>query len=76
MATSDAHRLGALGAFGETYGDTVSVYTVRDGEAVISREICGGPHVASPAALAGRLRIVREQAVAAGARRIKAVFDR
>jgi alanyl-tRNA synthetase len=77
MTEGEARRLGALGAFGEKYGDTVSVYTVSDrrsGE-VISREFCGGPHVASSAELPGHFRIVREEAISAGIRRIKAVLD-
>jgi alanyl-tRNA synthetase len=75
MTEREARELGAIGAFGEKYTDPVSVYTIRDratGE-VISRELCGGPHVtASPG---GRLRIVREQALSAGVRRIKAVLS-
>ncbi len=52
------------------------MYAIADratGE-VVSRELCGGPHVASTTELGGRrLRIVREQAIASGIRRIKAV---
>jgi alanyl-tRNA synthetase len=75
MSPGAARALGAIGAFGEKYGETVSVYTVRDGDAVISREFCGGPHVAGGRELAGTLRITREEPVAAGIRRIKAVFE-
>jgi alanyl-tRNA synthetase len=78
MTEPEARLAGALGAFGEKYGKTVSVYTVCDratGE-VISRELCGGPHVASSAELSGRFRIVREEAISAGIRRVKAVLDR
>jgi alanyl-tRNA synthetase len=67
MTEPGARALGAIGAFGEKYGDVVSVYTVADprtGE-VVSREFCGGPHIASLTELAGRrFRIVREQAIA------------
>jgi len=76
MREPDARALGALGAFGEKYGDIVSVYTIVDsatGE-VVSRELCGGPHVAGSRELAGRFRITREQAVAAGIRRVRAVL--
>jgi alanyl-tRNA synthetase len=71
-----ARTLGALGAFGEKYGDIVSVYTItdRDSGHVVSRELCGGPHVATSDELRGELRIVREQAISAGIRRIKAVL--
>jgi alanyl-tRNA synthetase len=77
MTEPEARALGAIGAFGERYGDTVSVYTIRDGATgdVISREFCGGPHVASSAELRGRFRIVREQAISAGVRRIRAVLE-
>jgi len=74
MTRDDAHALGAIGAFGEKYGETVSVYTIRDGDTVVSREFCGGPHVQSARELTGTFRIAREQAIAAGIRRIKAVL--
>jgi alanyl-tRNA synthetase len=77
MPAAEALALGALGAFGEKYGDVVSVYTIADratGE-VVSRELCGGPHVRSTAAeLTGRFEILREHAISAGVRRIKAVL--
>jgi alanyl-tRNA synthetase len=77
MTEAEARAIGAIGAFGEKYGAIVSVYTIADratGE-VVSREFCGGPHVASTAALRSRqFRIVREQAIASGVRRIKAVL--
>jgi len=75
MTEREARELGAIAAFGEKYSDPVSVYTISDratGE-VISRELCGGPHVTSMPR--GSFRIVREQALAAGVRRIKAVLD-
>jgi alanyl-tRNA synthetase len=77
MSEAEARALGAIGAFGEKYGEVVSVYTIRDrgtGE-VVSREFCGGPHVASLEELRGRrFQIIREQAIASGIRRIKAVL--
>jgi alanyl-tRNA synthetase len=77
MTEAEARAIGAIGAFGEKYGEVVSVYAIADratGE-VVSREFCGGPHVASTAELHGRrFRIVREQAIASGIRRIKAVL--
>ncbi len=77
MSEPEARALGAIGAFGEKYGETVSVYTVSDAASgqVLSREFCGGPHLTSTAGLAGRFRILREEAVAAGIRRIKAVLE-
>lgn len=77
MSQHEAHELGAIGAFGEKYGATVSVYTItkRDTNDVLSLEFCGGPHVRSSEELVGRFRIVREQALSAGVRRIKAVLQ-
>ena len=78
MPVSEARALGAIGAFGETYGDIVSVYRIADaatGE-LISREFCGGPHVRSIRdELPGPFRIVREHSVSAGIRRIRAVLE-
>lgn len=77
MSEAQARALGAIGAFGEKYGDVVSVYSITDRATreVISREFCGGPHVSSLAELGGRrFHIVREQAISAGIRRIKAVL--
>jgi alanyl-tRNA synthetase len=77
MSEASARALGAIGAFGESYGEIVSTYAITDratGE-VVSREFCGGPHLRSLDQLAGRrLQIVREHAIAAGTRRIKAVL--
>jgi alanyl-tRNA synthetase len=78
MSEREARALGALGAFGEKYGETVSVYTICDEETgeIASRELCGGPHVRSPHEhLKGHFRITREEGVSSGVRRIKAVFD-
>jgi alanyl-tRNA synthetase len=77
MPEPQARALGAIGAFGEKYGATVSVYTVSDSASgeVVSCEFCGGPHVGGAGDLTGRLRIVREEAVSAGIRRIKAVLQ-
>jgi len=75
MTEPQARALGAIGAFGEKYGDVVSVYSVTDPAtgAVISREFCGGPHVQALDEISGRFQILSEQAIAAGIRRIKAV---
>jgi alanyl-tRNA synthetase len=70
MTVEGARRLGAIGLFGERYGDRVRVYSVEG----FSKEICGGPHVENTREL-GRFRIVKEEAVAAGIRRIRAVLD-
>lgn len=70
---------GALGAFGDRYGDTVKVYEmIADGEdEPYSFEICGGPHVDHTLQLFEdnkRFKITKEESSSAGIRRIKAVL--
>ena len=75
--TDEALNMGAIGAFGERYGDTVKVYSIGEGDNVISFEVCGGPHVEHTGVLAEggkRFTITKEEASAAGIRRIKAVL--
>ena len=71
---------GALGQFGDRYGDTVKVYKmIQDGaEKPFSFEICGGPHVDHTAQLkedGKRFKITKEEASSSGVRRIKAVLQ-
>lgn len=75
MKREDAEKLGAEMEFGTKYPDVVSVYLVLDenGES-ISKEFCGGPHVSNTSEL-GHFKIQKEEAVASGIRRIKAVLD-
>ncbi len=75
--TDEALNMGAIGAFGERYGDTVKVYSIGEGDNVISFEVCGGPHVEHTGILAEggkRFTITKEEASAAGIRRIKAIL--
>lgn len=70
---------GALGQFGDRYGDTVKVYKmIADGaDKPYSFEICGGPHVDHTSQLAEngkRFKIIKEESSSAGIRRIKAVL--
>ncbi len=75
MPLEQARELGAIGLFGEKYADTVSIYTATDKDGnVISREFCGGPHV-EHTGLVGKFKIVKEEAVSAGVRRIKATIE-
>jgi len=72
-------EMGALGAFGDRYGDTVKVYKmIKDGaEKPFSFEICGGPHVDHTMQLAEdgkHFKILKEESSSAGIRRIKAVL--
>jgi alanyl-tRNA synthetase len=73
-------EMGALGQFGDRYGDTVKVYKmIADGaDKPFSFEICGGPHVDHTLQLAEegkRFKIIKEEASSAGIRRIKAVLQ-
>ena len=76
MSHEQANTLGASGAFGEKYGDTVSVYTITNpvtGE-TISREFCGGPHITHTGEI-GKFHIIKEESASAGIRRIRAVIQ-
>lgn len=75
--TQTALDMGAIGPFGERYGETVKVYHMGEGEQQASLEICGGPHVDHTGQLAegGKtFKITKEEASSAGIRRIKAVL--
>jgi alanyl-tRNA synthetase len=75
MPKKEAEATGALFFFKAKYGDPVKVYVM--GESIdncFSKEFCGGPHV-EHTAMVGRFRIQKEEAVAAGVRRIRGVID-
>jgi alanyl-tRNA synthetase len=75
MTPDEARTIGAVGVFGEKYGDTVSIYTIADDQGnVYSREFCGGPHVEHTGVI-GKFKIQKEEAVGQGIRRIKATIE-
>jgi len=75
MFLSDAEKIGAQMEFGAKYPEIVSIYFVEDENGNhISKEFCGGPHVNKTGEL-GYFKIQKEEAVASGIRRIKAILE-
>ncbi len=83
MDLAEAEKLGAEHEFGAKYPERVSVYSVGPKDATpedpkfdqrFSIEFCGGPHVKNTKELS-HFKILKEEAVAQGVRRIKAVLE-
>lgn len=83
LPKEEAEKLGAEHEFGAKYPEMVSVYSIGpkiatpedpEFDAAFSIEFCGGPHVNNTKELAGVFKIQKEEAVASGIRRIKAVL--
>ncbi len=78
MKLEEAQKIKATGLFNEKYGERVKVYFIgrpEDGlENAYSKEICGGPHVTNTSVL-GHFKIIKEEAVSHGVRRIKAILE-
>jgi alanyl-tRNA synthetase len=70
MSPKEALARGALGFFGEKYGERVSVYRVGD----MSKEICAGPHVEHTGVL-GTFRIQKQERIGADTLRLRAVLE-
>ena len=82
--TDEAFKLGAIGAFGDRYGDTVKVYQMGEGDQRASFEICGGPHADHTGQLSQdddgkangkRFKITKEESSSAGIRRVKGILS-
>jgi alanyl-tRNA synthetase len=75
LTVEEAKNEGAQGIFEHKYGDKVKVYTIKSSAGkLFSKEICGGPHVENTFNL-GHFKILKQEAVAAGVRRIKAIVE-
>jgi alanyl-tRNA synthetase len=91
VSMEEARARGAIGLFGDKYGDVVSIYRIGEGKNrgdynLFSMEFCGGPHVNNTRELSKAVgpdgvlledvfKIAKEEAVSSGVRRIKAVLQ-
>ena len=66
----EAIRMGSQAVFEGKYEEKVSVYSIGD----FSMELCSGPHVKNTGQL-GRFKIIKEEGISAGVRRIRAVLE-
>ena len=66
----EAKKMGSQAVFEGRYEEQVSVYCIGD----FSLEICSGPHVNNTAEL-GQFKIIKEEGISAGVRRIRAVLE-
>jgi alanyl-tRNA synthetase len=75
LPKGEAEKTGALFFFKEKYPDPVNVYFVGNSlEDAFSKEFCGGPHVTHTGEI-GKIKIIKEEAVASGVRRLRATVE-
>ena len=69
MSLEEAKSGGFVGVFASKYGEKVKTYSIGE----FSKEICGGPHAENTGEL-GTFKIVKQENVSAGIKRIKAIL--
>ena len=77
MPKEAAQEAGAIGLFAHKYGDLVSVYYISPTDKIedaYSKEFCGGPHAKTTGKL-GKFKIIKEESLGSGTRRIYATIS-
>jgi len=75
LSKAEAEKTGARHFFDQKYPDQISIYYIGDSlESAWSKEYCGGPHIKNTSELE-KFKIIKEEAVSLGVRRIKAVLE-
>ncbi len=74
VSKDEALKLVPFAAFEEKYGSKVKLYTIGDSQNPFSVEICNGPHVSNISVL-GKFKIVKQESVGTGIKRIKAILE-
>jgi alanyl-tRNA synthetase len=71
LSLSKAKELGAIGLFGEKYGDTVTIYQLHDSKGQdFSLEFCGGPHIKRTSEIKN-FKIIKTKSLGQGVKRIE-----
>ncbi len=76
MPEEEAEKIGALAFFKHKYPPVVKVYFIgsESSGGMISKEFCGGPHVDQTLEI-GNFKIIKEESIGAGVRRIRAIVE-